>query len=127
MADQRPNPIVQAANSSSLPRTVRARVGATTDPVPEGKVIDAEPELSSPIKREVHDAEKAQKEAEELGHEDPAAYQREMQRMQHEATKDRGNYNDKVFLNSSVKQMESRGGANDFQGSKHMDSVYRSK
>lgn len=32
----------------------------------------------------------------------------EMQRMQHEATKDRGNYNDKVFLNSSVKQMESR-------------------
>ena len=28
--------------------------------------------------------------------------------MQHEATKDRGNYNDKVFLNSSVKQMESR-------------------
>lgn len=44
MADQRPNPIVQAANSSSLPRTVRARVGATTDPVPEGKVVDAEPE-----------------------------------------------------------------------------------
>ena len=45
-------------------------------PGPDPLPINRARRLSSPIKREVHDAEKAQKEAEELGHEDPAAYQR---------------------------------------------------
>lgn len=32
------------AESSNLPRQARARIGQTTDPVPEGKTVDAAPE-----------------------------------------------------------------------------------
>jgi hypothetical protein len=45
MTDQRhpPNPVEKAAESSALPRELRARVGQTTDPVPEGKEVAADP------------------------------------------------------------------------------------
>lgn len=44
MAD-RPDPILKAATGSTpgVPRSIRARIGATTDPVPEGKELDASP------------------------------------------------------------------------------------
>jgi len=35
------------AESSNLPRQARARIGQTTDPVPEGKTVDASPEWVS--------------------------------------------------------------------------------
>lgn len=41
-----PAPRHAPAESSSLPRQARARIGQTTDPVPEGKVVDAAPECA---------------------------------------------------------------------------------
>lgn len=42
---ERPNPILKAAEASSnLPREARARLGLTTDPIPDGKVLDSAPE-----------------------------------------------------------------------------------
>jgi hypothetical protein len=45
MSDQGPtDPALAAAHATSLPRTRgRAQAGLTTDPVPEGKVIDSSP------------------------------------------------------------------------------------
>lgn len=43
MADERPDPVLKAAEASSLPRAARARIGQTTDPLPEGKMLDTEP------------------------------------------------------------------------------------
>ena len=63
-----PNPLVKAAEASNLPRSARARIGQTTDPVPEGKVLHAEPEHHFPIEPASHDVEKTNpKTAEELG------------------------------------------------------------
>ena len=35
--------MILVCSNPNLPRALRARVGATTDPVPKGKHIDAEP------------------------------------------------------------------------------------
>ena len=43
-SSSRPSPVVKAAESSALPREARARIGQTTDPVPEGKEVHAEPQ-----------------------------------------------------------------------------------
>jgi hypothetical protein len=68
MADNRPNPLSKAAESSHLPREARARIGQTTDPVPEGKVAHTEPEHHFPIEPAGHDVERTNpKTAEELG------------------------------------------------------------
>ncbi|KAG7670186.1 hypothetical protein Ndes2526B_g06590 [Nannochloris sp. 'desiccata'] len=68
MADTRPNPLSKAAESSNLPREARARIGQTTDPVPEGKVAHTEPEHHFPIEPAGHDVERTNpKTAEELG------------------------------------------------------------
>jgi hypothetical protein len=37
------DPITRASQSSTLPRQARARINMTTDPVPEGKVLEAQP------------------------------------------------------------------------------------
>ncbi|KAL4448866.1 hypothetical protein ABPG77_007583 [Micractinium sp. CCAP 211/92] len=58
-----PNPIEKAAASSSLPRQARARLGQTTDPVPEGKKIDAEPEHHFKVEPAGHDQERSQPKA----------------------------------------------------------------
>ncbi len=63
-----PNPLTKAAESSHLPRAMRARVGATTDPVPEGKVADTHAHHHFPIEPASHDADRAHaKSAEEMG------------------------------------------------------------
>ena len=68
MVDTRPNPVSKAAETSNLPRNARARIGQTTDPVPEGKVAHTEPEHHFPIEPAGHDVERTHpKTAEELG------------------------------------------------------------
>jgi hypothetical protein len=68
MADVRPNHLNKAAESSNLPREARARIGQTTDPVPEGKVAHTEPEHHFTIEKAGHDVERTHpKTAEELG------------------------------------------------------------
>jgi len=63
---EHPNPIVHASESSALPRQARARVGQTTDPLPEGKEV-AEPVHHFTINPAGHDVERTQpKTAEEL-------------------------------------------------------------
>ena len=66
MADNRPNPLSKAAEASHLPRAARARIGQTTDPVPEGKVAHTEPEHHFPIEPAGHERTHS-KTAEELG------------------------------------------------------------
>lgn len=64
----RPNPVVHAAESSHLPRSARARVGQTTDPVPEGKEACTEAQHHFDITPAGHDVERTHpKTAEELG------------------------------------------------------------
>lgn len=64
----RPHPLTKAAESSALPHALRARVGAATDPVPEGKVPDIAPHHHFPIEPASHDADRAHaKTAAELG------------------------------------------------------------
>jgi hypothetical protein len=68
MADNRPNPLNKAAESSHLPLRARARIGQTTDPVPQGKVAHTEPEHHFPIEPASHDVERTTpKTAQELG------------------------------------------------------------
>ena len=68
MSDDRPNPLLHAAETSNLPRAARARVGQTTDPIPEGKVIHTHPEHHFTIEPASHDVDKTNpKTAEELG------------------------------------------------------------
>lgn len=74
-----PNQLEKAAASSALPRAMRARVGATTDPVPEGKLPASHPHHHFTIKPASHDVDRAQaKTAEELGleHHEAAKLQR---------------------------------------------------
>ena len=66
MVDTRPNPVSKAAETSNLPRNARARIGQTTDPVPEGKVAHTEPEHHFPIEPAGHERTHS-KTAEELG------------------------------------------------------------
>jgi hypothetical protein len=56
---ERPNPVEHHAAASNLPRNVRGRVGQTTDPVPEGKKLDAEPKHHFPVEPAGHDVERA--------------------------------------------------------------------
>jgi hypothetical protein len=59
MADNhRPNPLTKAAESSHLPREVRARVNQTTDPIPEGKVPQS-PTHHFDIQPACHDIERS--------------------------------------------------------------------
>jgi hypothetical protein len=68
MSSERPNPVAKAAEASALPRTMRARVGATTDPVPEGKELAAAPEHRMHIFPAGHDVERTHpRVAEDLG------------------------------------------------------------
>ena len=63
-----PNPIIKAAEKSSLPRAERARIGQTTEPVPEGKVLAAEPHHHFKVIPEDHEGlTQIHKVAEELG------------------------------------------------------------
>ena len=51
MADsdnQRTGPNLIHSNPN-MPRSIRARTGATTDPIPHGKKLDAAPQCASPI------------------------------------------------------------------------------
>ncbi|KAL4422821.1 hypothetical protein ABPG75_009018 [Micractinium tetrahymenae] len=78
-----PNPIEKAAASSSLPRQARARVGQTTDPVPEGKVVDAEPEHHFKVEPASHDVERSQPKApSEMGLSERQAHMAELAKMQ---------------------------------------------
>jgi hypothetical protein len=113
MADERPNPILKAAESSHLPRTARARLGQTTDPLPEGKVLHSEPEHHFPIEPASHDVEKTNpKTAAELGVEP-----HELEKLQRH---DRGHLDLKSDIQSGMDWM---GGAT--QANKQMPSTHR--
>ncbi|KFM23206.1 hypothetical protein F751_3397 [Auxenochlorella protothecoides] len=134
-SEGRPNPITKAAESSNLPREARARLGLNTDPVPEGKIIDAAPEHYHKITPEVRDGEKSQEGDEEEDGPDAVAragFQKEMNKMQAEQVKNQGKNQagspgHQVYHNAGQMRMDSRGGAQNFQGSKQMDSVYKSQ
>lgn len=113
MADERPNAILKAAETSHLPRTARARIGQTTDPLPEGKVLHSEPEHHFPIEPASHDVEKTNpKTAAELGLEP-----HELEKLQQH---DRGHVDRKSDLQSGIDWMGSA-----TRGNMDMPSTHR--
>ncbi|GAB4818810.1 hypothetical protein N2152v2_005856 [Parachlorella kessleri] len=66
----RPDPITKAANAASpgVPRSIRARTGQTTDPVPEGFQESSSPTHHLPVEPAEHDVDRTKlKAAEEMG------------------------------------------------------------
>jgi hypothetical protein len=106
MADNRPNPLTHAAESSHLPREMRARIGQSTDPLPEGKVAHTEPEHHFTIDPAGHDVERTNpKTAAELGH-DPHEFD-QLQRQSRERVDNRSADKGAVFSSSVNKDMPS--------------------
>ena len=63
-----PNPLTTAATAPNLPRDARARIGATTDPLPPGKIQIEHPKHHHEVISASHDVgETHPKTAEELG------------------------------------------------------------
>lgn len=111
--DHRPNPILKAAETSSLPRQARARIGQTTDPVPQGKEVAAEPHHHFPIDPAGHDVERTNpKTAEELN-----VPPQELEKLQR---RDREHM---TLMNDRQSGMDWQGSAT--QANKMMDSRHR--
>ncbi|KAI3430521.1 hypothetical protein D9Q98_005114 [Chlorella vulgaris] len=139
MADEgRPNPITKAAEASTLPRQARARIGQTTDPMPEGKVLDAAPELHFPLEPADHDSERSKPQPfGDLSLVERTAHMKELNQKHGGGDalynrKDKGEFNRPIMQGTSTaanKLMDSRRRGNDFPGcsSKHLDTVTRSK
>ncbi|CAL8464432.1 g3967 [Coccomyxa elongata] len=73
-------------SNPNLPRTIRARIGAETDPVPEGKHVDAGPEHHSTIVPANHGAAitEAEERTQAQEREDRKAHVKEMEHARNE-------------------------------------------
>lgn len=138
MSDQeRPNPITKAANtaSSNLPRQARARVDLTNDPIPPGKMLEAEPKHHFNLYPESHDqpnhATATEGDASLVKHGLPGMHKAEVDKMhddtQRHAAFDRSQMDWQGTSTSSNKKMMSNHIGADFdKHTKHLDSVRRS-
>lgn len=149
------NPVEKAAAASSLPREARARVAATTDPVPRtsrawrictpystylsfvclvsccaaGKVLHTHPQHHFPVVPASHDVDRTEpKSSSELGL--PQGEIDKLQRAgrEHGANAVQSGMDHRGAATTANKLMDSRKHRADFSGdrhNKHLDSVYR--